>query len=87
MDHLDRNCHSDGNNWSWYGFSRNLGHALYHSIKTTLNGLVMGSGTQKPKTREENPTFLVPEPNPNPRNGTRTQPKPDFCYLNPSIVM
>ena len=42
MDHLDRNCHDDGNNWSWYGFSHNLGHALYHSItrsiKTTLNG-------------------------------------------------
>ena len=47
----------------------------------------MGSGTRKPETQEKNLTFLVPEPDPNLRNGTRSRPEPDFCYPNPSIVM
>ena len=41
----------------------------------------------QPETREKTPTFLVPKPDPNPRNGTQTQPESDFCYPNPSIVM
>ena len=37
--------------------------------------LVMCSGFWQPKTRGENPTFLVPEPNPNPRIDTWHKPE------------
>ena len=33
----------------------------------------MSSGTRKPETRGKNPTFLLPEPDPNPKTDTRTK--------------
>ena len=36
----------------------------------------MYSGTRKPETRGNYPTFLKPEPDPNPKNATRTQTRP-----------
>ena len=39
---------------------------------------------QKPKGKTQK--FLIPEPDPNPRNGTRTQPEPNFCYPTTSLT-
>ena len=37
--------------------------------------LVMGIWTRKPETRANNPTFLLPEPDPNPKITTREKPE------------
>ena len=41
----------------------------------------MGLWTRKPETRGKNPTFLLPEPNPNPKIETR--PIPETQHLKP----
>ena len=62
-------------------------HYTVLNIKYILQ-LVIGSGTRKPETQKEHPTFLVPDPNP--RNGTwlfwyptRT---PEKWYPNPTFA-
>ena len=42
-------------------------------------------GYNNPKTQGKNPTLLIPEPEPTPRNTTWTRPEPNFCYPNPSL--
>ena len=55
--------------------------------------LVMGTEPQKPKTWGENPTYLLPEPNPSPNNNypnptkaQRCKPEPKIQYPNPTFA-
>ena len=62
-------------------YIRNLSHLLCNLDST--RHIVMGSCTQKPKTRRRNPIYIYPKPDPNP---IQTQPKPDLTQtrLNPT---
>ena len=55
--------------------------------------LVMDTRTRNPKTWRENPTYLLPEPNPSPNNNypnptkaQRYKPEPKIQYPNPTFA-
>ena len=55
-------------------------------FKCSVLLLGLGTSTCKPETQGETRNFLLPEPDPNPRNDTRTQPEPKFCYVPEPIT-